>query len=69
MSLDPVMCEMSIKHPSRYVIMTVGYISLSETQGGFINNCQYFFYCTFQVLVSFWFGFLVTFGNIFDQFS
>lgn len=41
-SLNCVVCEMSIKHPSRYIKLTVGYISLSKTQGDFINNCQYF---------------------------
>lgn len=40
--LGCVVCEMSIKRPSRYVKLTVGYISLSKTQGDFINNCQYF---------------------------
>ena len=40
--LSSVVCEMSIKHPSRYVKLTVGYIGLSKTQGEFINNCQYF---------------------------
>lgn len=40
--LGCVVCEMSIKHPSRYVKLTVGYISLSKAQGDFINNCRYF---------------------------
>lgn len=53
-----VVCEMSIKHPSRCVKLTVGYISLSKTQGDFINNCQYFSTAlsNFRVVILFFFS-------------
>lgn len=53
-----VVCEMSIKHPSRCVKLTVGYISLSKTRGDFINNCQYFSTAlsSFRVVILFFFS-------------
>lgn len=67
--LGCVVCEMLIKRPSRYVKLTVGYISLSKTQVILLITASIFQLHFPILMLLFCFCFLVTFENIFSQLS